>query len=181
MSTTTKKPWTADELNRLPDDWRYEIDEGELLIMSPGGRRHSRIVGNTFVVLYQFVRERRLGEVLTGELGVLLQRDPQILRAVDVAFFSAERVKEMGTEETFPTVPPDLAVEVHDPSKPDLRRKIDQYLAAGVRAVWVLDPAIRAVTRYAPGEAPRTFDDTLVEPILPGFSCRVADLFDGPK
>ncbi len=35
MATATRKPWTAEELERLPDGWRYEIDEGELIIMTP--------------------------------------------------------------------------------------------------------------------------------------------------
>ena len=38
VSATTRKPWTADELGRLPKPWRYEIDEGELVIMSPAGK-----------------------------------------------------------------------------------------------------------------------------------------------
>lgn len=43
MSTMTRKHWTAEELNRLPEFWRYEIDEGEFVIMSPAGKRHSRL------------------------------------------------------------------------------------------------------------------------------------------
>ena len=35
MAIATNKPWTADELRRIPGGWRYEIDEGELLIMAP--------------------------------------------------------------------------------------------------------------------------------------------------
>ncbi|MBX6378345.1 MAG: Uma2 family endonuclease [Clostridia bacterium] len=75
---------------------------------------------------------------------------------------------------------PALVVEVHDPSEPDLAKKIHQCIEAGVRAVWVVDPKTRTLTRHAPGEEPRTWSDpesVVEEPVLPGFSCRLEELF----
>ena len=180
MAVATHKPWTADELRRLPDGWRYEIDEGVLLIMAPAGYRHNRIVSTLARHLGNFAEGRHLGEVITNELGVVLGETRHTLRAADIAFFSNERVARIGDELGFPNVPPDLAVEVHDPSEPNLQRKIGQYLAAGVRAAWVIDPDKRSLTRHAPNEAPRTWTDPqalIEEPVLPGFSCRLADIF----
>jgi Uma2 family endonuclease len=112
---------------------------------------------------------------------VYLRREPlEILRGVDVAFYSHQRLALVGGESGFLSVPPDLAVEVHDPTEPDLSRKVQQYLDAGVRAVWVLDPETRSLTRYAPGEPPRTCTDpagVIEEPVLPGFTCRLHELF----
>ena len=79
-------------------------------------------------------------------------------------------------------MPPDLAVEVRDPSEPDLRRKVDQYLAAGGRSVWVVDPEARVLTRHVLGETPRMWNEpeaVVIEPVLPGFSCRLRDIFGG--
>ena len=180
MATTTKKPWTAEELVRLPEGWRYEIDEGELVIMAPAGWLHGKVTNRVAVLLSRFVDERRLGHVLAGEVGFFVRRGPDVLRAPDVAFYSAERASRIVDVMGFPTVPPDLAVEVQDPSEPDLTRKIEQYLQAGVRAVWVVDPRARAVTRHAPGEPPRTWSEpaaVIEEPVLPGFSCRLDELF----
>ena len=181
MSTATKKPWTADELCRLPEGWRYEIDEGELVIMAPAGYTHGDLVMRIGRLLGNFVAAERLGRVVGGESGFRLRTGPETLRGVDVAFVSTARDALIGDTRGFPDVPPDLAVEVHDPSEPDLRRKIDQYLEAGVRSVWVVDPDARTLIQHRPGEAPQTLSDpdaTVVEPVLPGFSCRVRELFD---
>ncbi len=183
MSTTTKakKPWTADELCRLPDSWRYEIDEGELVIMSPAGRRHSRLTNWIAHAITGFVHQHALGEVESGEFGFYLHRTPDTLRGIDVAFYSNERVQQMGDDdEGFPDVPPDLAVEVHLPDEQDMQRKVQQYLTAGVRSVWVIDPRKRTLTQHRPGEEPASITDkdaAVREPVLPGFECRLAELF----
>ncbi|BDG60397.1 Uma2 family endonuclease [Caldinitratiruptor microaerophilus] len=183
MRTGTRKPWTAEELDRLPEGWRYEIDEGELVIMAPAGWRHGKVTAAIARLLGNFVVASRSGEVLAGEPGFLLRRSPDVLRAPDVAFYSAERKARVGDERGFTAVPPDLAVEVHDPSEPDLSRKVRQYLEAGVRAVWVVDPEARTLTRHAPGEEPRIWsapEAVVEEPVLPGFACRLAELFGEP-
>ncbi len=183
MSTTTKakqKPWTADELCRLPEGWRYEIDEGELIITAPAGFEHNDITGNTFVRLWQFVHDHRLGKVLTNETGVYLHHDPDTLRGLDVAFFSNERLVRITDRKGYPDVPPDLAVEVHLPDERDMQRKVQQYLAAGVRSVWVIDPRKRTLTQHRPGKQPALIAEmgaTVQEPVLPGFECRLRDLF----
>jgi Uma2 family endonuclease len=177
---TGTKPWTADELRRLPDGWRYEIDEGELVIMAPAGGEHGRIENRAAFVLSRFVYAHGLGEVLAGESGFRLSRSPETLRGADAAFLSNERWRGVSDRRGFLDVPPDLAVEVHDPTEPDLSRKVRQYLEAGVRAVWVLDPETRSLTRHAPGEPPRTWSDpdaVVEEPVLPGFACRLRELF----
>lgn len=105
----------------------------------------------------------------------LRREPPQILRGVDVAYYSPERVQQLGDD-----VPPDLVVEVHLPDEQDMHRKVKQYLEAGVRAVWVVDPSGRSITRYAPGEKPTQWTDPramVTEPVLPGFSCRLGEFF----
>ncbi|MBX6378771.1 MAG: Uma2 family endonuclease, partial [Clostridia bacterium] len=176
----TKKPWTAEELCRLPEGWRYEIDEGELVIMAPAGFEHNDVTTEIATRLRQFTKDHGLGKALTNELGIFLRRAPDTLRAPDVAFYSNDRLASIRDRKGFPDVPPDLAVEVHDPSEPDLAKKIRQYLEAGVRAVWVVDLRTRTLTRHAPGEEPRVWSDpesVVEEPVLPGFSCRLGELF----
>lgn len=182
MGVSTKKPWTAEELVRLPEGWRYEIDEGELIIMAPAGWLHGKLTYRVASVLGQFIGERQLGEVLTGEPGFFVRRNPDVLRAPDVAFYSAERAARVEDPMSFPTIAPDLAVEVQDPSEPDLTRKIEQYLQGGVRAVWVVDPLARTLTRHAAGEPSRVWSNpeaVVEEPVLPGFRCQLRELFGG--
>ena len=182
MSTATKakRPWTADELCRLPDGWRYEIDEGELVIMPPAGFEHGDRAGSVTILLGSFILQHRLGRVLTGEVGFRLQTGPETLRAADVAFVSNERLARIPDRTGFSEVPPDLAIEIHDPSEPDLQRKVQQYLAAGVRSVWVVDPSKRTLTQHRPGGQPAVITDrdaAVRDPVLPGFECRLRELF----
>ena len=180
MSTTTNKPWTADELDRLPEGWRYEIDEGELVIMAPAGLDHGEAVSATDMLLRQFVRAQKLGKVFSGEVGFRLQVGSETLRGVDIAYISNERLARIADRRGFSDVPPDLAVEVHLPDERDMQRKVQQYLAAGVRAVWVMDPRKRSLTQYRPGEPATVIADmnaTVQEPVLPGFECRLLELF----
>lgn len=181
MSAMTKnRPWTADELDRLPKGWRYEIDEGELVILAPAGHRHARVVARITSLLETFAAEHQGGEVDSGEVGVYLQVKPETLRGADVAYFSPERAQQIAEVIGFVHVPPDLAVEVHDPSEPDMERKVHQYLTAGVRSVWVADPETRTLVIHRMAEPPlvRSYPDALVEdPVLPGFSVRLRELF----
>ncbi len=177
----TPQPWTGEELSRLPEGWRYEIDEGELVIMAPAGFEHADIGATVTGLIWQFVHSHGLGKVLTCEPGFRLRRDPEILRTPDVAFISNERVALIADPEKFSDVPPDLAVEVLSPSNAgmDMGRKIEQYLAAGVRSVWVLDPRARILTVYRSGEPPVVLNDldaTVEDTCLPGFRCRLAEL-----
>jgi Uma2 family endonuclease len=147
--------------------------------MAPAGFEHGRLQVQIGSIIRNFVAERRLGGVVGGEVGFFVRRAPDTLRAPDVAFYSHERLARIRDRRGFPEVPPDLAVEVHDPLEPDLGRKVRQYLEAGVRAVWVVDPEARTLTRHARGEEPRTWSDpeaVVEEPVLPGFSCRLREL-----
>ncbi len=148
--------------------------------MSPAGRRHGRMVVRIARVLDTFAEANGPAEVGGGEFGIYLRREPlQILRGADVAFYGPERLRQLGDEEGFAEVPPDLVVEVHLPDEEDMQRKVQQYLAAGVRSVWVVDPRRWSLTQHRGGQAPRTVGDlnaSVDDPTLPGFSCRLRDL-----
>jgi Uma2 family endonuclease len=75
-----------------------------------------------------------------------------------------------------------LAVEILSPTdtQEEIHEKIDEYLAAGVALVWVIDPADRTVRVYRPDARPQLFNDEQEltgEPHLPGFRAPVARLF----
>src|SRR5215210_9215561 len=112
MSTTTQLT-TAEELLAMPDDgFRYELVGGELRRMAPAGHHHGRLTVNVTIPLGQHVREHGLGSVYAAETGFLLARDPDMVRAPDVAFVRRERLTApRDTTSYFPGAP-DLAVEV---------------------------------------------------------------------
>ena len=78
---------------------------------------------------------------------------------------------------------PDLVVETPSPSdKPvDVEEKIALWLRAGVRLAAVLDPASRSVTmHHANNKTTALTDGDLLdlEDVIPGFCCRVSEIFD---
>jgi Uma2 family endonuclease len=87
-----------------------------------------------------------------------------------------------GLRRGFLQAAPDLAVEIWSPdnSMPSLRSKAREYLAAGTRCVWLIDPRRRAVELHAPGRPITTLTggDTLDGAgILPGFELPLSRLF----
>ena len=174
---------TADDLLRLPDDgWRYELVAGELLQMPPSGFLHGTVAMNIGSLLHQHVTKYDLGVVCTADVGFKLQQNPDTVRAPDVAFVAKERIPAAGKPEGFWPGAPDLAVEVVSPSDrfTEVLEKVEEYLAAGTRLVWVALPRIRAILVCHPsGEIKmlREDDELNGEDVLPGFSCRVKEIF----
>src|SRR5882762_7951344 len=65
----------AADLSRLPDDARgYELVEGRLVRMTPTGTGHAADASTFDHALSQFVRERRLGRVISSEAGFLVSQ-----------------------------------------------------------------------------------------------------------
>jgi Uma2 family endonuclease len=179
---TQKTLLTAEELLRLPDNGlRQELLDGVLVEMSPPGGTHGRVSSNVVLALRVWADSRHLGNVLT-EVGVILRRDPDRVRAPDVCFIAQERIPHDGVPAGYLGFVPDLIVEVVSPwDRPrEIHEKAEEWLRAGAALVWVLDPDRRAVHVYRTGAAVRALAeaDTLnAEPALPGFSVSVSDLF----
>src|SRR5438876_107039 len=104
---------TAEDLLALPrGQFRYELISGELKKMSPAGHDHGRITMELAGPLQQFVKKKGLGKVYAAETGFLLTRDPDTVRAPDIAFIRQKRIDEVGRVKGYWNGPPDLAVEV---------------------------------------------------------------------
>jgi Uma2 family endonuclease len=182
MSTTTVV--TADELLALPTGMgkRYELVAGELRTMSPSGWRHGQIVADLSVLLGAFIREKNLGRWFGAETGFLLQRNPDTVRAPDFAFIASKHLPESEPPEAFWPGAPDLAVEVLSPgdTSGEVAEKIEEWLAAGCAAVWVVDPKLQTVTIYQSRKniQVKAAGETLIgDPVVPGFACAVEELF----
>lgn len=173
----------AEEYYLLPDEpgWRDELVEGSVVREPMPSFGHGSASARIARFLLEWVESRELGEVV-GECGFVVQRDPDTVRGPDAAFVSAERLAAWSGDGPFFEGAPDLAVEVLSPSntRGEVERKVREYLAAGARLVWVVDPASRSVTAYRTGEASRRVgpDDSLDgSDILPGFTLPVSRIF----
>jgi Uma2 family endonuclease len=177
---------TADDLfGVLEPDLPHELRRGVLRVVTPASSAHGAVITRLLVALGQQVYSHGLGALFTEATGFLLERDPDTLLCPDIAFVAKERLPAGGLEPRFLEVAPDLAVEVLSPSdRPAaVRAKIADYLKLGVRAVWVVDLARRTVRIHSragrrTSEALLAEDDTLDGgEVVPGFRCRIADLF----
>lgn len=175
---------TAEMLAALPDTGeRTELVRGEVIAMSPAGAEHGAIAITIGAAMYDHVRRHRLGRVYAAETGFILSRNPDTVRAPDAAFVATERLADHARRSGFFDGAPDLAVEVVSPndSYEDVEDKVRDYLNAGTRAVWVVNPRARTVTVYEPSLVARllTAHDTLEGgDALPGFALPISELFD---
>ncbi|WNV76589.1 Uma2 family endonuclease [Geodermatophilus sp. DSM 44513] len=172
---------TAEQLVELPDAGkRHELVEGVLLSMAPAGGRHGSTGARLLIRVGTFVEDRDLGDVFTAETGFLLRRDPDTVRAPDVAFIASDRVAEARVPGFIPLAP-DLVAEVVSPSDraTDVTAKALAWLDAGVRLVWVVDPETRTVTVYRPDgvRVLRGADALDGGDVLPGFTLPLTGLW----
>jgi Uma2 family endonuclease len=177
----TKTLLTFEQFEQLPvqEGRLLELDEGEVHVMSTGRPRHNRVRDGLAYRLRHAVEEGRLGEIFI-ETEFRLSVDT--VRIPDIAFVPAARAKQIDPDRPIEGAPA-LAIEVVSPTDlaGDLARKVDQYLAAGTQAVWVLYPNVKEVhTRRLGGTtATLTETDLLEAPdLFPGFSVPVRDLFE---
>ena len=179
--------WTDDEIMALPDDrgQRYELWDGEIVIMSVTGARHNHIAMRLLVALYGFAEEHRLGQVYTGDAGFRLS--PLVFYAPDVAFVARARLRALLPDpEKFLQGAPDLAVEVLSPDD-SLRRtalKIADYFLHGTTAAWLILPRQRQVRVYHSATGYVTLENGDAKltggTLLPGFEYPLAKLFVDP-
>jgi Uma2 family endonuclease len=179
---TVEKFMTADEYLALGDIGPSALIQGELVLMSPTGFNHGCIASNINFALATFVKSKKLGRVTTAEAGFYIARNPDTVRAPDVAFVRAERIPQGGQKKFFEG-PPDLAVEVLSPDDRtgDVNAKIHDWLQAGCVQVWVVDPQTQTVMVYRGLREISVYalDDAITAPdLLPGFSLPVAEIFE---
>jgi Uma2 family endonuclease len=171
---------TASDFVSIPDDgYKHELEAGLLVAEPFPAPRHDRVRSRLEGALRRYVAEHELGEVF-GETGYVLARDPDTVRGPDLSFIARERL--VGFDDTkFFEGAPDLAVEILSPSnRPgEIRAKVAEYLTAGARLVWLVDPEHGVVTIYREFLRPRAVGagDVLDgEDVVPGFAIAVGQL-----
>lgn len=173
---------TGDELLARGDIGRCELIDGRIVPMSPAGDEHGILELNLALELKLFVRERQLGQVMTGEVGIYIRRNPDRVRGADIVFISKEKLPKPTGK--FLEVAPELVVEVMSPNDrwEAVRAKLADYFSIGVEQVWVVEPDNRKDLVYRSSTDIQEFGegDTLIaEGILAGFSLEMTSLFAG--
>lgn len=172
---------TAEELERLNlPNKRTELIRGQLIVREPAGFRHGDVAAQVLVKLASFVRGKNLGRVLAAETGFKLFSNPDTVRAPDVGFVREDRIPNP-LPRGFAKFAPDLAVEVLSPDdRPgEVLAKVADWLTAGTRLVWIIDPDCRTGRVHrADGSITilkdhGSFDG---EDVIPGFTCALAEV-----
>jgi Uma2 family endonuclease len=182
VSSTTQN-LTAEQLFQMPDDgFRYELVKGELKKMTPAGFKHGAIVAGLTGLLTRHVKENDLGVVSGAETGFKIGSNPDTVRAPDIALVRRERIPASGLPDTFWPGGPDLAVEILSPNDTvyEVEEKVADWLLAGVRAVWIVNPKQRTVRVHRPSAEvqTQTENDTLDgREVVPLFRCKVTEIF----
>lgn len=181
MAVTITAPLTLEEFSKLPrGQEQHEANAGELVTTPPVKSLHTLIALAVLEALQAYLRDHAFGRAVP-EAGYVLSRDPLTVRQADVSVLTKERIRSTGADDYFEGAP-ELAVEVVSPSDPaeDLQVKVDQYLRAGAKQVWVVYPKTKRIPIFHAGGSIAIFDETQIlegGDLLPGFSVGVADLF----
>ena len=196
MTTTTTDPpeklMTTEEFLALPDDGiermliRAVVHEigpggGELTRRAPA---HGFAVSNVTGVLgnWAVALQKPRGRVYCGGTPFRIRHGPDTLVDIDVAYVDADVAERTPKNAVIVEGASILAVEVLSPSDKleYIWAKVQDYLDAGTQYVWVVDPGFETVSVYRPDVPPTMLNadqELTAEPHLPGFRCRVGELF----
>jgi Uma2 family endonuclease len=178
---------TTEELLALPengtDRWliRGQLREKPMTVRN---RAHGRIMARLarFLDVWLDQQPEPRGEVLCGEAGVKLRRDPDTTVGIDVVYISAEVAARRTDVTSLIDGVPILAVEILSPNdtQEEIGEKIDDYLTAGVALVWIVKPRHRTIEIFQRGAEPimvNVTQELSAEPHLPGFRIPAVQLF----
>jgi Uma2 family endonuclease len=172
---------TAEDLLRFREPGKTaELVRGVLVVREPPSTSHGGRAARLTVRLGAFVDREGLGQVFAQDTGFKIERDPDTVRAPDVAFVAHDRLALI-PQEGYADVAPDLVAEILSPGDRagEVLEKVGQWLSAGARLVWVLDPA-RRHTRVHRADGSVSIvgpdEDLDGEDVVTGFRCPLSEI-----
>ncbi len=172
---------TGEELYRMGDIGPTELVRGEIVHHMPTGHPHGLIENIIGALLYIYLQANKIGYALTGEVGIYTQRNPDSIRAADIAFISNERYQQLSTSGYLDQAP-ELVIEIMSPSNTwsEIHEKLAEYFGIGVKLVWVVDSQLEQVHVYRAMDNVTLLqkEDTLTGgDVLPGFEAALTEIF----
>ena len=174
---------TADDLLTLETAGKStELVRGRLIVREPPSTYHGRVQAILNVLVGSYVLTHGLGAVFGQDTGFKIASDPDTVRAPDLAFVDRARVAQIARR-GYAALAPDLVAEIlsRDDRPGEVLTKVGEWLEAGVRLVWVIDPDRRVAAVYREDGSVMTASsdaDVDGEAVLPGFSLRLSELFE---
>jgi len=176
-------PITPEQLLAMPDSKGLEIVAGKL-VENKVGATSCQLAMDIVEILVTYLRTNRIGRIFGPDTSFrCFPHDVTMVRKPDVAFLSYARWPASRIFDSYIEVPPELAIEVLSPNDviKEVNDKVGDYLQAGVALVWVVNEFRRYVEVHSSNAPPRIVsgnDELTCEEILPGFRCRVSEIFE---
>jgi len=184
MSTAELTKYTADDLLNMPDGDRYELVDGQLVEIEPMGARAGWVAGRLFAELDSYSEFGKNGWAFPADAGIrCYPDDSEKVRKPDAFFVCRGRLDNEQVPQGFVPVVPEVVAEVISPTDRyyAVMDKVHEYLDAGVKLVWVINPVQQTVMvhRVTGGDPSQLhIHNTLSgEDVLPEFSCSLASIF----
>lgn len=167
----------------IDSEKEYEIVNGQPEEKEMGSALHSGVGTRLIIRLGGFAEINKLGAVYGPDATFQVGRNE---RLPDVSFISTARLPQEGEPSTKWMLVPDLAVEIVSPNDlyTKVTSKIREYLAAGVKEVWLIEPELRIITMYrslTDFTVLAENDELICESLLPGFRLKLSELFHLPR
>ncbi|MFM8272668.1 MAG: Uma2 family endonuclease [Gemmata sp.] len=174
---------TLDEFLRKHGGDNAELIDGVVVPLVPAGMLCGHVAARTVSLLGSFVNEHKLGVAWSNDAFVLIRKAPPRVRGADFCFWANGASPEGAAPEWVIEAPPELCVELRSLTYdwPHILEKVSDYLAAGVKAVLVLDPYTQTACAFRPNGPPLTLsagDELTLPDVLPGFAVPVARFFE---
>ena len=174
--------FTYEDYLATPKDERYELLDGDLMMVPAPNVKHQRVSAQLYVQLHRFINDHGLGTLLYAPCDVVLS-DVDVVQP-DILFVSRDREEELIKPDNVRGAP-DLVIEILSPSTETKDRglKHDLYGRHGVTEYWLVDPIAETVSihRQRGGVlvATNTFGrgQTLRSPLLAGLELHLDDIF----
>jgi Uma2 family endonuclease len=149
------------------EQWQFELTaEGELIIMPPTGGESGISNAGLTAKLYNWNEQTQLGKVFDSSTEFRLPSGAK--RSPDVSWVIRDRWEALPREDRkrFPPLCPDFVVELRSESDSleQLRSKMREYLANGIRLGWLIDPQTPLVEIYRPSQDVETINFSFDEP-----------------
>lgn len=181
LLTDSEHSTTPEELLDMSDGVCFELVDGQLVERNMG-MESSWVGGKLFRILGDFVEHKQLGWVFPADAGYkCFPEHPKKVRRPDVSFVSRDRFPNGLIPGGFTELAPDLAVEVVSPNDlyEKVLAKVAEYLGAGVKLIWVIDPKQWAAQVYRLDGTTtfvRSGGELSGEDVVPEFRCPLLQL-----
>ena len=170
---------TIEEYAVMPerDGMVDDLIAGEVVYRPLPSALHGIVCGNAGFVFHEY-RRGRVGTA-TLRCGLVVGRNPDTVVAPDAAYWHMR--ESVILKQGWPTDPPQAAFEVVDTTEPysAVMRRVRLLIRFGIGVLWLIEPVEEFVTEFR-GESVRLFSRSATldgGDVLPGFSCKVSDLF----